>query len=254
MAAPSIPPELWSHIFQFLSTVDEATDSSSDAWADIVTANPKHTYVPSRAVIECNEAKRAVGLVCKDFYKLSRPVGLETITIWTIGSLQYLARQIRERPETVRVMGRCTKRIDFRLNLSGILVSFNFDCRGLVDVVKLSQNLTWLMLPWQDRFPTTVDPCTLLEVICYPQGQVDFRPGFAPNRFSKLHVLDMGLDCLTPPYELPLLHTLIGSLDAISLFVKTRLPSLRTLYADTKASLTPRHFFRLTGRGLRALT
>ncbi|KAL5492626.1 hypothetical protein ACEPAI_4073 [Sanghuangporus weigelae] len=103
MAISNIPPELWSDIFQFLSTVEEVTDSSSDAWANIVTTNAKHTHDLSRAVLACNEVKRAVGRVCKDFYELSRPVALETIRL-TDTSLRYLARHIKERPEIARVV------------------------------------------------------------------------------------------------------------------------------------------------------
>ncbi|KAL5492632.1 hypothetical protein ACEPAI_4079 [Sanghuangporus weigelae] len=148
MVISNIPPELWSHIFHFLSTVDEVTDSSSDAWANIVTANAKYTHVPSRSVIECNKAKCAVGLVCKDFYELSRPVVLETIRL-TDTSLPYLARQIRERPEIARVVERSTKRIDLRSTERAwhrehepTIIDLKID---LEIILKSSRNLTCLL-------------------------------------------------------------------------------------------------------------
>ncbi|KAL5513389.1 hypothetical protein ACEPAH_3788 [Sanghuangporus vaninii] len=265
MALPNIPPELWCHIFQFLSTADEVTDSSSDAWANIVTANPKHTYVPSRAVIECNEAKRAVGLVCKDFYELSRPVVLETITLWNIDSMRYLARQIREKSEIARVVERSTKRIDFRLTKT----PFRRERQTVGDVeivINSSRNLTCLKLPdydWHSAGYSISDvvskTCTLLDVLYYPQTLLWPELPSTLNSFNNLRVLDLTAINdreVLGPCEFPLLHTLIGSLDVVcSRFADARLPSLRTLVFKRllQSSFDIAPFFQCHGKNIESL-
>ncbi|KAL5513390.1 hypothetical protein ACEPAH_3789 [Sanghuangporus vaninii] len=265
MAIPNIPPELWSTIFQFLSTVDEATDSSSDAWANIVTAKAKHTHALSRTVLECNEAKRAVGLVCKDFYELSRPVALETIRLTSI-SLPYLARQIRERPEIARVVEQSTKRIDFRS------ADMAFRCnhgqivrdlkRDLETIIKSSRNLSYLLLPvcdysWARFIPET---CTLLEVLYYDWTWLVVRfESIVLSSFTDLRVLDLTAAMereVLKPCEFPLLHTLIGSWTVICFhFAETRLPSLRTLVFQRplRCSIDAAPFFQYHGKNIESL-
>ncbi|KAL5531246.1 hypothetical protein ACEPAG_4123 [Sanghuangporus baumii] len=269
MAISSIPPELWSHIFQFLSTVDEVTDSSSDAWANIVSANAKYTHDPSRTVVECNEAKCAVGLVCKDFYELSRPVALETIRL-TSASLRYLARQIKERPKFARVVERSTKRIDLRSTERGwhrehepTIEDLKID---LETIIKSSRNLTCLLLPsevnnWARYIPDVVQKtCTLLEVLYYPVATfVKSAESNELSSFTNLRVLDVTKVAswqVLKPCELPLLHTLIGSLDIICYhFAEIQLPSLRTLVSIREhfisVDVTP--FFQYHGKNIESL-
>ncbi|KAL5492625.1 hypothetical protein ACEPAI_4072 [Sanghuangporus weigelae] len=266
MAVPSIPPELWSHIFQFLSTVDEVTDSSSDAWANIVTANAKYTHAPSRTVVECNEAKCAVGLVCKDFYELSRPVALETIRL-TDTSLRYLAGQIKERPEIARVVERSTKRIDLRFTNNVFYLEPGQIVRdleiGLELIIKSSRSLTCLLLPvrhwfWTGRFILDVvsKTCALLEVLYCPQTTRCIESPSALSSFTNLRVLDLtetlNREALKP-CEFPHLHTLIGSLDIICChFAEIRLPSLRTLVSirSPRMSFDVTPFFQCHGKNI----
>lgn len=245
--APVIPLELWSHIFSFLSTIDEVANSSREAWADVVTNNPRHTYLPTPAVVECNKTKRAIGLVSKDFYELSRHVALESVTLRTVASLRHFALQIEEEPGFAGIVGRCTKRVDLRSILEdlGRYGDARNVGRDIQLVLRSGRNLACLMLPeYHQRgtappFSNVVpNSCTFLEVLCYsfPGNPATCFPSIA--RFTRLRVLyisTMSETSVPRSCEFPLVHTLIGPGDGIRTFAETQLPSLCTLVLKSHA-------------------
>ena len=237
MGSPSFPPELWSHSFQFLGTLDEVTDSSPSAWANIVSSNPKYTYRPSDSAIECNGTKRALGLVCRTFYKLSRPVVFERISLWSEDSLRFLSRRIAENPEMARIAGRYTKRIDFNFELEDHTSDYEQPfIKDLEFILESCGNLTFLLLPKWSRWRPGVDSNknALLEVVRLHE-MFDLRLGHNLCTFTNLRVLDFSTVKVpyfweSPPGRLPLVHTIIGAVEVVcSHFEDTELPSLSTL-------------------------
>ncbi|KAH8110741.1 hypothetical protein DFH11DRAFT_1547161 [Phellopilus nigrolimitatus] len=267
MSSPSLPAELWLQVFAHLSIIGEATYSSAP-W-DMFTRGAQDDK-EKRLISESVSTKRALSLVSRHFYLLSRSIVLELITLQKVDHLRSLADSIRRNPELGTAMTRCTERLDIcveqEIKFEGrnpVAIStetsitygeremqtrWSYDLlRDMVAILRFCPSLKYLTYSRpRDLTVITLDPfvealansCPFIEILRWRFAPLVKLSSVIPSLVN-LRVLDISM--VAPILsesnigipELPHLHTISGPLDVICpAFASVRLPVLHTLICN----------------------
>ncbi|TDL20168.1 hypothetical protein BD410DRAFT_383507 [Rickenella mellea] len=243
-ACPTIPSEIWRHIFALACEAVEPMDNHRDGYEPF---NERfHLNYPTTS----ESTQYTLMFVSKHFNALATEFFLQRVTICGTKQLSLLLKCLRQPTNLARNFARWTRRFDFNYQIIGVLNRERSWMYSLALVLRACRNLTHLiielpksvLMSGESILDACLESCRVLEVLHWglrcPVPRNEFITTFQNIRTMRLATLNQFT--ATPPIapsqphlveEFPFLHTVEGGRDDFAnLFESVSLPSLSTIH------------------------